>query len=487
MKALSKRKNYVHYLVALAIGIVIAVVLKPNNGLSVYGVRIIAILIPVLYLWLTVNIHWTSLLALGLVVLVTCAPIAADSAMTANEVWAGSMGHFVVLTVLVYMVLNVCLKETGVIDKIAFWFISRKFVQGRPYAFMAMFFASNVIIGLFMDNMSLAVIYIGITEVLCKSMGLKKGDPFYTCMFAGVMWGNVILSIASPIAHTLPLIIMGLAESQLGITITFAQWLMVGIPFTGVMWGVIMLVARIWHPDTSAFKNFDVEKIRRESKPLGKDGRIATLVFILVIFFVLAPSFFKNVSPFFSYLNNAGVAIPAICAVVALAVIQINGKPILNVPKAMSQVPWPPLIFAGTVSLFASPLSSEVFGINVWLGNILTPMVTGMSSILIIIILMALALVMTNFLSNTVTMTIFFNIGVILLATTGNVNMAAFTIIIALVSSMATVTPTASVPAPFFFGPEHVTMKNTIRYSIPFAVCSFFVCLMFLPFASAVI
>ena len=48
---------------------------------------------------------------------------------------------------------------------------------------MAMFFASNVIIGMFVDNLSLAIIYIGITEVLCKHLGLKKGDPFYTCMF----------------------------------------------------------------------------------------------------------------------------------------------------------------------------------------------------------------------------------------------------------------------------------------------------------------
>ncbi len=486
MKALTDRKNYIHYLIAVAIGVVIAIFLKPTNGLSVYGVRIIAILIPTLYLWLTVNTHWVSLLCLGMMVLVTAAPVAADSAMTANDVWANSMGHFVVITVLVYMVLNVCLRDTGVIEKIAFWFISRKFVQGRPYAFMAMFFASNIIIGLFMDNLSLAVIFIGITEVLCKQMGVKKGEPFYTCLFTGVLWGNVILSIASPIAHALPMIIMGLAESQLGITITFAQWLSVGVPFAGVMWCVIMLMVRIWHPDFTKFQNFNVEKVKSESKPLGKDGIFAAIIFILVIFFVLAPSILQSVSPFFAYLNNAGVVIPAICAIVVLAIVQFDGKPVLNVPEALKQVPWPPLIFAGTVSMLAVPLSDDAIGINTWLGNILTPMVENLSPFLIMLILMIVAIIMTNFLSNTVTMTIFFNIGVILLATK-QFDMAAFTVVIALVSSMATVTPSASVPSPFFFGPGHVTMRNTIRYNIPFAVIAFFVCLLFLPIAQGIL
>ena len=474
----SVRKEYIHYLIALIIGIVLAIVLQPTNGLTEVGVRVVAVLIPTLYLWLTTNTHWTSLLCLAMLVMTT--------AMSANEVWAGSMGHFVVITVLTYMVLNVCLSETGVINKIAFWFVSRKFVQGRPYAFMAMFFASNIIVGLFMDNLSLAVIYIGIAEVLCKQMGIKKGDPFYTCIFTGVLWGNVLLSIASPIAHALPNIIMGLAESQLGITITYAQWLAIGVPFCVVMFVVIMLGARIWNPDTSAFKNFDVEKVKAESKPLGKDGKFAAFIFILVIFFVLAPSILKDISPVFSYLNNCGVVIPAILAIVVLAIVRFDNKPVLDVPAALRQVPWPPIIFAGTVSVLAAPLSSEVTGITAWLGNIMQPIVSGLSPIAIVVVLMIVAIVMTNFLSNTVTMVLFFNIGVVLLAN-GNMNMAAFTIIIALASSMATITPSAAVPSPFFFGPGHLTMKGTLKYNMFFIVLSFAVCLLFLPIASALI
>lgn len=452
----SVKKEYIHYLIALIIGIVIWFALPASNGLTDIGVHVIAILIPVLYLWLTTNTHWTCFLALALLVM--------TQAMTANEVWAGSMGHFVVITVLAYMLLNICLKQTGVINKIAIWFVTRKFVQGRPYAFMAMFFASNVIIGMFMDNLSLAVIYIGITGVLCEEIGVKKGDPFYTCMFTGVMWGNVILSIASPIAHALPNIIMGSTEAQLGITITYGQWLAVGVPFAALCYLAIMLVVLIWRPDTTAFKNFDVEAVKKKYPPLDARGKFSAFIFVLVVIFVLAPSILKDVNPFFAYLNNIGVVIPALLAIVVLALVRMDGKPILNVPAAMKEVAWPPIIFAGTVSVFATPLSAENTGISPWLGNIFS-FVNGLPPFAVVVILMVFAIIMTNFLSNTVTMVLFFNIGVIVLAN-GNTNMGVFTIIIALAASMASLTPSAAVPSPLFFGPGHVTMKNTLKWNL---------------------
>lgn len=469
-------KNYVHYIIALVIGLLLLFCLQPTNGLTEIGVRVVAVLIPTLYLWLTTNTHWTCFLTLALLVM--------TQAMTPNQIWAESMGHFVVITVISYMLLNVALSETGVINRIAMWFVTRKFVQGRPYAFMAMFFGSNVLIGLFMDNMSLAIIYIALTGALCEQMGLKKGDPFYTCLYTGVMWGNVLLSICSPIAHALPNIIMGLCESQLGITITYAQWLKVGVPFAAIMWLVIMLGARIWNPDTSAFKNFDVEKVKKSLRPLDIRGKISAAIFVIVVLVVLMPSLLINVFPVvMGYLNAIGVVVPALLAVAALGIIQIDKKPILDVPKALKTLPWHAIIFAGTVSVYATPLSSEATGITAWMGNIFQPMVANLPDFGIIVVLVLIALIFTNFLSNTVTMVLFFNIGVVLLAG-GNTNMAAFTVVIALASSMAVLTPSAAVPSPLFFGPGHVTMKATVKYNMIFIVASFVLLLLFMPLSS---
>lgn len=122
--AAKTKMMYVHCLIALIIGVVIAVALQPGNALTQQGVWVIAVTVPTMYLWLTVNTHWTSILFLAMLI---CTGV-----MTPNEVWAGSVGHFAVITMIIFMVLNQCLKETGVINKIATWFITRRFVQNRP-------------------------------------------------------------------------------------------------------------------------------------------------------------------------------------------------------------------------------------------------------------------------------------------------------------------------------------------------------------------
>ena len=83
------KRMYLHCLIAVIIGIVLALALRPGNGLTQMGISVIAVTIPTLYLWLTVNTHWTSILFLALIII--------TGVMTPNEVWAGSIGHFAVI------------------------------------------------------------------------------------------------------------------------------------------------------------------------------------------------------------------------------------------------------------------------------------------------------------------------------------------------------------------------------------------------------
>ena len=454
-----EKHPYLHYVIALVIGLLILFFLKPTEPLTPIGVRVIAVMIPSLYLWLTTNTHWTCFLALALLV--------TTGAMTANEVWAGSLGSFVVITVIAYMLLNICLKETGVIDRIAVWFITRPFVKGRPYAFLAMFFASNLVVGMFMENLTLAIIYIGITEGLAKHLQLKKGDPLYTVLFTGIMWGNVLVACCSPIAHVLPNVLIGLLQTQLGITVSYAAWFAYGTIFVVLMFVVMMILIRIWNPDVSALRSYDIEEIRAQQEPMSRQAVIAAVVFVLVVLAALLPSVLSFL-PVFALINSWGVALPALFGICVLALLRADGRPVMDVPAAMRQLPLPPVIFAGTVSVFAAPLSSEATGITKWLGGLLAPLLGGRSTWLILIVLMALAILMTNFLSNMVTQILFFNLGVILLGT--NFSMAAFCILICVASGIAVATPSANIPSPLFFGPEHITMRNTWKANVAFAV-----------------
>ena len=232
-------------------------------------------------------VHLANLLFLGLLIL--------TGAMTPTEVWAGSMGHFAVITMIVFSILNYALKETGLIDRAACWFVSRRIARERPLVFLGLFFLSNLVIGMFVDNLSLAVIYVGLASALAEKIGVKKGDPFYACMFIGILWCNVVISIASPIAHAPVIILTGMIEAQLGITVSYAQWLSVGIPFAVVMFLAMMIAVVIWRPDASAFLAFDPAALKPER--LSKKGKITAAVFLLAVAAILLPEIGKSVLP----------------------------------------------------------------------------------------------------------------------------------------------------------------------------------------------
>lgn len=474
------KKEYIHYLIALIIGLALLFGLQPTNGLTDVGVRVVAVMVPTLYLWLTTNTHWTSLLFLGLLVM--------TGAMTANQVWAGSMGHFSVITMIVFMILNYCLLQTGVIDWVCNWFITRRIVHNRPYVFLYMFFASMMILGMFMDNLSLAVIYVGIAEVLCKKLDIQKGNSFYTCMFMGIMWVDVTISIASPIAHAPCLILMGMMSKQLGIDVSYTQWLGIGIPFAAIIFLVIMLCVRFWKPDTAAYDNYDVDAERRNAPRLDLRGRISVIVFLCAIALIILPEIFKGLLPAFcGFWVTCGVVVPAILACAALCIIHIDNKPLLDMPSALKSLPMGAIIFAGVVCVMSTPITSELTGINTWMGNCLQPLLAGVSPAAVVVIMALGALIMTNFLSNVVTMTLFFNIGVALLGG-GSTDLGMYAILIGFSSSMACLTPSACAPMPLIFGPGHVTMGNTIRANLLFIVLSFAVLMAFvIPFAPLVI
>lgn len=475
-------QEYLHLLIALFMGLLIFFGLSPTNGLTQQGVMLLAIVAPTIYLWLFVNTHWVSLLFLAL--------LAMTGIMTPNQVWAGALGHFSIMLVLVFSILSESLNETGAIGKIANWFISRPFVQGRPYAFMGMFFAGNLIIGIFMQNLALAVMFVALTARICESLGIKKGEPLYNCFMLGTFWGNSVLSIASPIAKSLPNILIGLVDTNFGIQITYAQWLMVGIPFMTVMFGVIMVCIRVVNPDTTPLKNFKVADI--QNVPLSIRGKISLSAMGILILLILLPELFLLAGwlvPISSYFIRMGATIPAIVLLIGLCILRVkeNGEyvPVLDFSESTKHVPIKLLLFVAAVVIMGVPMASAATGVIDWLHYLISPLTVMLSPFVLIVVLVLISVILTNFLSNTVVLTISTYLGSALI---GSLPMgaAAFAVLIAFASSMACLTPSSVMTAPLYYGPEHLKVKEVAKFNTLFLALATAVLIAFIPLFTAV-
>lgn len=468
---MKQNKMYLHCGIGALLFLLIMFFLPAGNGLTADGVHLLAVLVPVLYLWIMVGTDWVSLLALGALVM---------TGVMANEknyyagVYSGSMGNFIIITVISCMALSAVLSQTGVITKIANWFITRKFCQGHPYTFLAMFILSFFVIGTFMEATAVTIMYINLAVEICNKLGYKKGDKFYTVMMCGIYWGNAVVSAGSPISHVLPLLLIAAAAPALGVTISFGQWLMVGIPFEIVSYLLLMLVIRfIWKPETDKFVNYDIEAMRKANPPLSKEGKITTVIFLLVVIVWLFPQFGTAIWPeAVGYLNKIGACIPPIIALALVCIIHVNGKPIARFPELVKTVPMGLLIFTATVTVYGAAINLDSCGISTWIYNLLSPVLSGLPTIAVMAFLVLGGMLMTQFTSNTVSMYLFYAITIALLASSG-INMPAFVIIVALGAMLGLVTPAAAVPSPLFFGPEHISMKDTAKYAVIYLLLSF--------------
>jgi di/tricarboxylate transporter len=89
----------------------------------------------------------------------------------------------------------------------------------------------------------------------------------------------------------------------------------------------------------------------------------------------------------------------------------------------------------------------------------------------IVILIVLGCLIVTSFISDMVTMLLFFNLGIPMLANT-NISPTAVTILIVCMSAYSCLVPTASATAPLFFADDNITVKNSLKWNLVMMVAA---------------
>lgn len=455
----TQKKTYLHIIIAIVIGVVLLNAVPAVNGLSEVGVKVIAVFVPVLYLWLTVGTDWTSWLALALIFM--------TGIMAPAAVYAETFGSPLIITVIGMMAFSKVLVDTGVIDTAVKWAMTREIVRNRPYVFMIMIFVVCAVVSVFMDVGAVTLVFIAVIKVACEQIGYKKGDPFCTALFLGLFWITNAWNGGSPLGHALPIIMMNAATAG-GYEITFAKWMSIGIPAALIMTVIaIVFICLIWRPEASKFKNYDLDAIKKEIKPLTKQGIITIVLLVLVVLYWVLPTIFPSMLPakIAAVYSTWGTTLPLIIAMALLCIIHINGKPITTFREMTSTSTVTVLLFIGAVSVLGSAISSPDTGISACLANILSPITSSIPIFAVIIIAFLGCIILTNFISNTVCMLLFFSL-VVPIASAAGQNVSAIIILLCVLACFASLVPSAAITAPFYFGEQYITVKNSFKSNI---------------------
>lgn len=484
-------KNYMHIIIAFAIFLVIRLFLKEGNGLTDKGVTVLALFAGTIWLWIFVGVDWSSLLAPAVMMM--------TGVLTQTEMLAVSFGNMCFAFVLAAMLLNQALVNTGVIEHVATWFISRKICKGRPWVFVTLFLFSCFFVECFLDCVPVTLIYLTMIDGICKELGYEKGSKFGKALVVAVLWLVVVAYAATPISHPIAVIMLGFLEES-GTPVSFAQYMAIGLP-VGLGFFVLTILALrfLVNPDFEKFAAYDPDERRKNLKPLSTKAKISIAVFFAVVIMWLMPDAMAPIFPSLSaYFKSVGMVAPPILGIVLLAIIRVPDEttqtyePILNLKKSLYEISIPTLIFIVGIQSFANTLNNPVTGISTFLGNLFAPVASSVSTNMLVWIAMLLAIVLTQFLSNLVVQALFWAAFLPVItqvnAVGGNLNLAAFGVLLSIICNISFLFPSAYICAPLCYTSGYLEVKDGLKLGAPVVIATYLmIMLIFWPIASAIL
>lgn len=464
----TKSSVAIHTIVGLAIMVVVTFLPAPAPITSV-GMAVIGVFLGILYLWTFVDLVWPSILG------ITLSAFFIHSVMEPGEhgIWTAlqeSIGNWVVTFVIASLLLTHALKETGLIDRAAGWFLSRRWARKSPWAFTNSLFTCAFVLGLFLDLVPTVVFMIILVTAIFKKLGYTIGEKYPMVVIIGLTFLINIAFAITPISHPVTIIGMGVFSGvSEGGAIGFLPYMLVGVPVGVIASVLIVLFLRYGvRPNVDRFNDVDYSELSSTTAG-GLDRRqtITAIVFAAVVLTWILPGIvilFDPQSAFVAYFDELTMIVPTLLGVVLLMMLRINGKALLDHSSSLREIPWGVIVLVACAMLFGTLLTGEAVGLTEFMVQTLSPMfAAGYSPFLMLTVLVIAIAVITQIANNVPVMIMFVSVTVPLAGALGVDERVVGTLVI-LAAQMGFALPSALASVALIFGNSWVKPSAVVRY-----------------------
>lgn len=418
--------------------------LIPLNGLSYSGHAAIALLIFAIIMWATEALHLavTSLILLFIQPIIGVASF--DNAVIgfANPIIFLMIGGFIIAE---------AIRKSGLAQRLTYTMLNKVGTTPGKSLFVAVF--STGILSAWIENVVAFAMLLPIIKEIVPLMGVndaEKGNSnFAKAMILGASYGSLAGGFATEIG-TAPNL-MAAAYTHL----PFVNWMIFGFPIA------IILMIIIWKLLGFVFP-FEVkgiiggkETITSKMEALGPISKTEKITLGILLFTI-----FLWVTANFTGLNSFSVAL--IGAVLFFIVGVVDWK------DAQKNVDWGLIIFfGGALSLGAALLNT---GAANWLiTNILSMLGNNPSTILITVVLMIIAVSITQVMSNIALSAILIPLSVTLASAQG-LPIGTYAVPVAFACSLSFMLPMADPTVAMAYGTKYVNLKEIFKAGVPMAI-----------------
>ena len=368
--------------------------LPPVEPLTPLGMNLIGIFLGVLYGWVCIEIVWPSLAGLLALMLI--------GGMKPMMLLNKSFGDPVVQMMFFIFVFCATISHYGLSKFISLWFITRKFVAGRPWVFTYTFLGSIFILGGLTSASPAAIIGWSILYGVCEVCGFKKGDGYPTMMVFGIVFAAQVGMSLIPFKQA-ALTVFSAYETMSGVGIDYAKYMLIALLICAVCSLLFIVMGKyIFRPDMSKLVHLDVSKLDKDgSLVLSRVQKVILAFLFLLVILLLAPNFMPKdffLTRFLKGIGNTGIVI---LLVTVMAAIKVEGKALLNFKVMVdSGVTWGIVLLLAFVQPLSGAMAKPESGITSFLMMALDPIISDGTPLTFALFLGLAATLLTQVMNN---------------------------------------------------------------------------------------
>ncbi|KAA5803552.1 SLC13/DASS family transporter [Alkalicaulis satelles] len=360
---------------------------------------------------------------------------------------------------------------------------------GRPSLMIAGFMLASAILSMWISNTATTLMMIPIALKVAEKMADEGVDlkMFAPALALAVAYAASVGGLATPVGTPTNLIAIGFLEREFEASITFVEWMMLGVPAVAVILPVMWLILTrfAFKVSASAPNAAGHEEVLRQKKALGRmsapEWRVAVAFGTVAVLWmgrelpgalIFRPEISFGWNPLLGWLSDA-LALPvrlalsdaqiAILGAVAVFLIPAGGRDnrgqALMDWETVQRLPWAAVIlFGGGLSLAAAIQATGLAG---WIGAQLS-WVTALPLPVTVLILALMVVFLTELTSNVATVSGFLPV-LAALALEAGVPPAHLIAPLALAASCAFMLPVATAPNAIVYASGAASMGQMIR------------------------
>ncbi len=285
---------------------------------------------------------------------------------------------------------------------------------------------------------------------------------FGSALMLGIAYAASIGSLGTLIGTPPNALLAGAMSDNLGVTIGFAQWMLVGVPISIVMMAVawFLLVKVLFKPEIDEIPG-GRELIRSELSKLGpmSQGEIRVIVVFIAtaLAWIIIPTV-AQLTDSTAIISDAGIAMVAGVVLFMMPAGAERGVRLLDW-KTAKELPWDVLLLFGGGLALSSMFSKS--GLTKDIGTFADKL-DGVPPVLVVAILAAAILFLTELTSNTATAATFIPVAMGIASGMG-ADPLLFAAPVALAATCAFMLPVATPPNAVAYGSGYVTIGEMVK------------------------